>query len=89
MFFLGLADIVSALLLLAQPFNFHVSKIIVIVFVAYLFLKAMLFLRDIGSVLDIVAVILLVLSLFYVLPPLLLFIVAGLLGFKGLLTLFA
>lgn len=89
MIFLGLADIVSALLLLAQPFNFNASKIVVIVFAAYLFLKALLFLRDIGSLLDIAAAILLVLGLFYVLPPLLLFIVAGLLGFKGLLTLFA
>lgn len=89
MFFLGLADIISALLLLTQPFNFHASKIVIIIFAAYLFLKALLFLRDIGSFLDIVAAILLIASLFYVLPPLLLFIVAGLLALKGILTLFA
>jgi hypothetical protein len=48
-----------------------------------------LFLADIGSLFDIAGGILLILSLSMALPPLLLFVFAGLVGFKGILSLFA
>lgn len=86
---LGFFDILAALTLVGVAYNFPLAKGLIIALAVYLFLKAIIFLIDIGSLFDIVGGILLVLSLSMTLPPLLLFILAGLIGFKGILSLFA
>ena len=86
---LGLVDLIIAVLLLAIAFNLEVSKTIVVVFALCLILKAIVFICDIASICDIIVGVLLLLSIFMVLPQLILFIAAGFIGIKGILSLFA
>lgn len=86
---LGILDILVAALLVGAAYQVALPIGMVIAFAAYLFLKALMFLMDIGSFFDIVAGIALILSLFITLPPLVLFILAGLVGLKGIMSLFA
>ena len=87
--FLGILDILAAGLLVGAAYQLAIPAGLVISFAVYLFLKALLFLLDIGSLFDIIAGILLILSLSLALPQILLFIFAALVGFKGILSLFA
>ncbi len=87
--FLGILDILAAGLLVGAAYNLAIPTGLVIGFAVYLFLKALLFLLDIGSFFDVVAGILLILSLSLALPQILLFVFAALVGFKGILSLFA
>ena len=89
MLFFGIADMVAALVLLAQPYNFSVPAGLIFAFAVFLLLKGFIFFRDIGSLLDIGAGILLIVTLSVVPPSPILFIIAGLLGLKGCLSLFA
>ena len=86
---LGILDLLAAGLLVCAAFNLNVPQGLVIALAVYLFLKALIFLKDIGSLFDVVAGILLILSLSMSLAPILLFVLAGLLGLKGLMSLFA
>jgi len=86
---LGIFDIFAAGLLVAAAYSLPAPKGLIIAAAVYLFLKALIFLMDIGSLFDVIAGILLILSLFMTLPPILLFIVAGLIGLKGIMSLFA
>ena len=87
--FLGFADILASIVLVALGFNLSLPDNMIIIFAGYLFLKALIFLVDIGSVFDIIGGALLVLSLFIALPPLVFFIGAVLIGLKGVMSLFA
>jgi hypothetical protein len=87
--FLGILDIAACGVLIGRAYDVAFPKGAVIALAVYLLIKAVLFLADIGSLFDIVGGILLILSLSMALPPLLLFIAAGLVGFKGILSLFA
>ncbi|PIR89766.1 hypothetical protein COS93_02060 [bacterium (Candidatus Gribaldobacteria) CG07_land_8_20_14_0_80_33_18] len=89
---LGILDILTAIILLSlisASSNIGPPKGMVILFGILICLKGLIFLRDIASVLDIGMGVLLFLSLFIVLPPLLLSIAAGFLGLKGILSLLA
>jgi len=86
---LGLADLTAALLLMSRIFEIETFALISIFFAIYLCIKGFIFIIDIGSALDIVAAILLILNIFFVLPGIILIIVAGLLGLKGLMSLFS
>lgn len=87
--FLGLLDLISAGLLAGTAYHLTLPQGLIIGFACYLILKSILFLMDIGSLFDIVGGILLILSLFIALPAPLLFLSAALVGFKGVMTLFA
>lgn len=87
--FLGLADILASGILVAAGFDISLPAGLVIGFAVYLFLKALVFLLDIGSAFDVIGGILLILSLSMALPPIILFIAAGLVGLKGIMSLFA
>lgn len=84
---LGILDILAAIILLSVSFNAGIPKGLVMVISSLLCLKGVIFIFNIISVFDIGIGILLLLSLFMILPPLLLFIAAGFLGVKGILSL--
>ena len=86
---LGVLDIFAAGLLVGAAYNLPLPKGLVISKAIYLLLKALLFLKDIGSLFDIIGGILLILGLSMALPPLIFFVVAGLIGLKGIMSLFA
>ncbi len=79
----------AAAVLVGTAYHLPIAHGLVVGIAVYLLLKAILFLMDIGSLFDIVAGIVLILSLSMSLPPLLLFILAGLVGLKGVMSLFA
>lgn len=87
--FLGVLDLLAAGLLAGTAYNLPLAHGLIIAVAVYLILKSLLFLMDIGSLFDLIGGILLILSLYMTLPPILLFIVAGLVGLKGLMSLFA
>lgn len=75
--------------MVGTAYGLPVAKGLVIAVAVYLLLKSLLFLMDIGSLFDIIGGVLLILSLFMVLPPLLLYVAAALVGLKGFMSLFA
>lgn len=87
--FLGIADIIASAILVALGFGISLPIGLVIGFAVYLFLKALIFLLDIGSAFDVAAGIVLILSLSMTLSPIVLFVAAGLVGLKGIMSVFA
>lgn len=87
--FLGLLDLLAAGVLVGIAYNLPIARGLIISLAVYLLLKSLIFLMDIGSLFDIIGGIILILSLSIALPPLLLFIAAGLVGLKGIMSLFA
>ena len=85
---LALLDLFITVLLLAVFFHADIPKIIVVAFAICLIAKAIIFLPDIASIFDIVIGILLILSIFIVLPKIILLLVIGFMGLKGLMSLF-
>lgn len=86
---LGIVDIIVTAMLLAAAFNLDIPLDMVIFISICLLCKAFIFLFDIGSIFDIGAGTLLILSIFITLPSVILFVFAALLGLKGILSLFA
>jgi len=86
MLFLGIADFIVALLLVRNFYNVSIPSAVIFFFAAYLIIKALLFIADIGSMMDLGAGILLILSVFFAVPLPLLFIFAFLIGLKGVLS---
>ena len=86
---LGLLDLFVTSLLVAVAFNVEVPSGLIYVLVGFLFFKALPFIKDIGSILDILIVALLVCSVFFAIPQIVFFIGAGLLGLKGIMSLFS
>lgn len=89
MLILGLADIVSALLLIRGVYNWNVPEGIITIFAAYLIIKAVIFIVDITSLVDLVAGALLLLSVSNSVPQPILYGFAAFLGLKGVMTLSA
>lgn len=90
MLLLGLADIFSAGLLLSKLYHLPVPQAVLIGAAIYLMLKGIMFLKDIGSIFDIVAGITLLLLNFSIpVPNLVLYAMAALVGSKGAMSLFA
>ena len=87
--FLGIFDILAAGLLVGAGYHLSMPQGLIITLAVYLILKALIFLTDIGSLFDALGGILLILSLSMALPPLVFFIAAGLVGLKGVMSLFA
>ena len=86
---LGILDIIVTVMLLAVVFNLDVPLGMIIFMSVCLFCKAFRFLFDIGSLFDIGAGALLILSIFTTPPSVILLIFAALLGLKGIMSLFA
>lgn len=82
--FMGLFDLNAALLLSALAFNYEVPTKVLIFVLAILFLKGCICITDVGSIMDFVAVFLIVLSIFFHLPFWILLIGSALIGFKGI-----
>lgn len=89
MLILGIADLISALFLIRGFLHIAVPGALVFFFALYLLIKAILFISDIGSWMDIAAGLLLVISLSYPLPMFLLLAFAVLIGLKGAMSLLA
>ena len=88
MFFLGTADLIAASLLVRGFYSLPLAlpEGLIIGFAVYLIVKGVIFIFDIGSVMDIGGGILLILSLYISLPvPIYLFF-AILLGIKGAMS---
>lgn len=81
---MGFLDLNAAILLVAIALGVKAPLNILIVIPILLFLKACICITDIGSIFDLIAVALIVLSIFFALPSWILFISAALIGFKGL-----
>ena len=86
---LGVFDILAAVLLVGAGYQLAMPQGLVITAAVYLFLKALFFLKDIASFFDMIAGVLLILSLLTSLPALVFFIAAGLVGLKGIMSIFA
>ena len=89
MLILGIADLISALLLTRGFYNVSIPSAVIFFFAIYLFIKAIFFIADVGSWMDIIAGFLLVLSISYSLPTFLLLGFAILVGLKGAMSLLA
>ncbi|MDD5145146.1 MAG: hypothetical protein PHW72_03435 [Candidatus Pacebacteria bacterium] len=88
MLILGILDTVSALLLIRNLYElpFLIPNGVIIGLAAYLSLKAIIFIADVGSLIDLVGGILLIISLFYPIHFSITIIFAVLIGLKGILT---
>jgi hypothetical protein len=85
----GLLDLIATAILLGTPYGMPAAKVLVIGLAVYLILKAIIFFADIGSVFDVIGGVVLILSLNMVLPDFIFYIAAALVGFKGIMSLFA
>jgi hypothetical protein len=88
MFLLGIADLISASLLVRGFYNLPIPETLIYVFAGYLIIKGVIFIVDIGSIMDIGGGILLILSLHLSLPLPIYIFFAILIAFKGTLTVF-
>jgi len=88
MLLLGIADIIAGSLLIREFYNLPVPQVIVIIFAGYLIMKGLLFIADIGSLMDLIAGILLILTIFFNFPIFILIIFAALIAIKGVMSLF-
>jgi hypothetical protein len=86
---MGLLDMNAAILLCAIAWNVEVPLGVAIAIAALMLIKACFYLKDIGSLEDIVVVALIILSFFLAIPAPILFMAAALVGFKGLCSLAA
>ncbi|OGZ22985.1 MAG: hypothetical protein A3A08_00395 [Candidatus Nealsonbacteria bacterium RIFCSPLOWO2_01_FULL_41_9] len=88
MLLLGIADIIAGSLLIREFYNLPVPQVIVIIFAGYLIMKGLLFIADIGSLMDLIAGILLILTIFFNFPIFILIVFAALIAIKGVMSLF-
>ncbi len=86
MFILGIADLIAALLLVAGLYHFSVPATIIYVFAVYLLLKGLVFIKDIGSLMDLVGGALLILNMHFLFLQPLAIIFAILIGVKGFMS---
>ena len=86
---LGIQDLIVTALLIAMAFGVNVPFDMVVLIAASLFFKAFAFITDIGSMFDIGAAALLIISYFITPPLLVVCIFIALIGSKGLLSLLA
>ncbi|MEK9135190.1 MAG: hypothetical protein AAB451_02725 [Patescibacteria group bacterium] len=89
MLFLGIADIIAGSLLIRGFYNIPVPSVAVVIFAGYLIMKGIVFISDIGSLIDLVAGVLLILTLFFNFPIMILIIFAALIALKGVMSLFS
>ena len=86
---LGAGDLLATIAILAVAFELDVPGEMLFFISAYLIFKGYLFILDIGSIFDIMAGALLVLSIFLTPPFAVLILFAVLLGIKGFVSLIA
>lgn len=89
MLFLGLADIAAALFLIRGVYHWQVPEALITLFAAYLIIKAVIFIFDITSIIDLLSGAILLLSITTNIPQFILYGFAGFLGLKGVMTLLA
>ncbi len=87
--FLGIQDLIITAMLLAIAFGASVPFDMLIFMAAATIIKGSFFLLDIGSIFDVSAGILLIISFFVTPPLIILYIFIFLIGSKGILSLFA
>lgn len=86
---MGLLDLHAAILLCALGLGAEIPLSLVVITAILLFAKACLDLTDVGAWQDIAAALLILAGIFFILPQWFLFVVAVLMGFKGLSSLVA
>ncbi len=79
----------AALLLVRGFYGIPIPDLAVFVFAGYLFSKALIFLIDFGSLVDIITGILLILTVTTGMPQPILIIFAGLIGIKAVMSIVA
>lgn len=87
--FLGLIDIHATILLLALALSVKIPTSILVVTMGLLFAKACISITDIGGLTDIAVIIILLISIFTAIPVGVLYVMAAIIGFKGLSSLAA
>lgn len=87
--FLGLIDIHATILLLALAAGVNIPAAVLVATILLLFAKACISIMDIGALQDIAVIIVLLLSIFFDIPAGFLYIMAVIIGFKGLSSLAA
>ncbi|MDD2731794.1 MAG: hypothetical protein PHI53_01210 [Candidatus Pacebacteria bacterium] len=86
---LGILDVSAAILLAGIALNIEAPHELLIFITAYLFIKALIFILDIGSALDAFSGLMFLLSFFTVVPPFILYTASALLAVKGLMSISA
>jgi len=86
---LGILDLLAAILLIGIASGVGIPTYVLIFISVCLLFKACVFIYDIGGITDLGIAILIVLSIFLIIPSWILFIVAAFIGFKGMMSLFA
>lgn len=89
MVFLGLLDIHATILLLALAIGVKIPIAVLIATTLLLFAKACISIMDIGALQDIAVIIILLISVFVAVPAGFLYVMAAIIGFKGLSSLAA
>jgi hypothetical protein len=90
LFFLGLADIMASAIFLGKILHIDVPILMVLFFASYLFLKGLFFVLisfDAGSFIDMAAGIVLAITFFFQISPILFGIFAVFLAAKGIVSL--
>lgn len=86
---LGLLDIHATILLIAIVLGVKIPLGIIIGTAIFLIAKACIYIKDIGSLTDMLVAVLILLSIFITLPQWLLYVAIATIGFKGLSSLAA
>ena len=86
---LGLADIFAAVLLAFIALGMQIPAVVFVIVSSILLMKASIYIADIGSVTDVMIVVLIVSSFFIILPWWVLVSGAVVIGVKGLMSLSA
>jgi hypothetical protein len=81
--FMGLLDLNAVILLVAIAWDVQAPTTVLVFIPVCLILKAGISIMDPGSVMDLAAALLIILSIFFVIPPLVLFLGAGFLLVKS------
>jgi len=89
MLLLGIGDTIAALLLVRGFYDIFIPTVIVSIFAGYLIIKGIIFIADIGSIMDIAVGILLFLTIATTIHFSILLIFAVIVGIKGIMTIFA
>ena len=84
---LGIADLFAALMLITRSFRIEIPLGLLFCVLFYLSIKSLIALLSIGGLIDMGVVVLLIISIFFILPPLVFYIGAFLIGQKGFLSL--
>ena len=86
---LGIFDIIASILICSMPFKFQISHLIILTFAFYLLIKAVIFIRNPVSWVDLIAAGVIFLQYFslFSMPKMVFFVLALILFQKGIFSL--